>query len=79
MNTERVSVDFGLIWTLSNTFEVLGCDLPQHLPHHQFSSVNSTEGADRLPHSESGQKRYPNILHPASGHHPTATSRRATH
>jgi hypothetical protein len=47
---ERVSVDFGLTWTLSDAFEVLGCDLPQHLPHHQFSSVNSTEAVNRLQH-----------------------------
>lgn len=29
-------------------FQVLGRDLPQHLPQHQFSSVNSTEGANRF-------------------------------
>jgi hypothetical protein len=27
---------------------VLGRDLPQHFPQPQFSSVNSTEGADRF-------------------------------
>ena len=48
LKTERVSVDSGLFRTSSHGFQVLGCDLPQHLPQHQFSSVNSTEDAKRL-------------------------------
>ena len=59
--TERVSVEFGLIRTLSDLFQVLGYELPQHLPHLLFSSVNSTEGANRLHQNDSGQSIYPNI------------------
>jgi len=77
--TERVSVEFGLIRTLSDAFQVLGYELPQHLPHYLFSSVNSTEGANPLHQNESGHLTYLNINHPPSGHHPTATSCRATH
>ena len=58
-----MSVEFGQTWTLSDAFEVLGCDLPQHLPHHQFSSVNSTEGANRLPQCAFRKLCYPNIYH----------------
>jgi hypothetical protein len=54
---ERVSVEFGLTWTNSDTFQVLGRDLPQHLPQRQFSSVNSTEAADRLRRSHSASAR----------------------
>ena len=59
-----MSVDFGLIWTLSNTFEVLGCDLPQHLPHHQFSSVNSTEGQIDCPTANLGKNATPTSFIP---------------
>ena len=63
--TERVSVGFGLIWILSDLFQVLGYELPQHLPHLLFSSVNSTEGANRLRQNDSWKSIYPNITsHP---------------
>ena len=60
-----MSVEFGLIRTLSDLFQALGYELPQHLPHLLFSSVNSTEGANRLRQNVSGQLIYPNIsTHP---------------
>jgi hypothetical protein len=69
--TERVSVEFGLRRTLSDLFQVLGYELPQHLPHLMFSSVNSTEGANRLRQNDSGKSIYPNI----TTHPQDATSR----
>jgi len=56
-----VSVDFGQTCTLSDHFQVLGCNSPQHLPHHQFSSENSTDSAKRLQKNESAITTYPNI------------------
>ena len=52
LGTERVSLDFGLIRTFLNDLQALGYTLPQHLPHQKYSSVNSTDAADRWRHLE---------------------------